>query len=160
MVWQLFAMPLLNVIEGIVDACRDSVKPRIGSVVYCDLAFGYMEHSGIYVGDNRIVHLTGDGIIEFTTPKGFLDGGTGVSIYVSALDEGAVGSQQVADRALAMVGKGRSYNFLLDNCHQFTSGCLTGNFENSRNFLRMVKDDSRRVLGSNTWRHWDINPFK
>lgn len=155
MVWQFFAMPALNLLEGLVDACRDSVHPRVGSVVYCDLAFGYMEHTGIYVGENRIVHLKGDGIIEVTGPKGFLEGGTGVSIYVSCNDEYAVGSERVAQRALSMVGSARRYNFILDNCHQFTAGCLSGNFENSNNFLWMVKDESKIILGSNTWRFWD-----
>ncbi|MNP65712.1 hypothetical protein D3C76_1613310 [compost metagenome] len=67
-------MPLYNMLEGIVDACRDSVLPEIGSVVYCDLALGYMDHSGIYVGNGRIAHLAGTGRIELVSPKKFIDG--------------------------------------------------------------------------------------
>ena len=47
----------------------------------------------------------------------------------------------------------------MDNCHQFTAGCLTGNFEEAKNFLWMVKDASAEVLGSDNWRHWDIDLF-
>ncbi len=28
-------------------------SPVRGSIVYCDLAFGYAEHSGVYVGNGR-----------------------------------------------------------------------------------------------------------
>ncbi|MNE00608.1 hypothetical protein D3C80_930220 [compost metagenome] len=56
-----------------------------------------------------------------------------------------------------MVGQTRSYNFLLDNCHQFTSGCLTGDFENSSNFLWMMKDEAKKTLSVNNWRFWDID---
>ena len=37
------------------------VKPVPGSVVYCDLGFGFIEHSGIYIGNGRIVALERDG---------------------------------------------------------------------------------------------------
>ena len=32
------------------NVIRDRVEPVIGSILYCDLALGYIEHSGIYVG--------------------------------------------------------------------------------------------------------------
>ena len=40
-----------------------NVRPAIGSVVYCNLAV-VAEHTGIYVGRNKIVHLNGNGRIE------------------------------------------------------------------------------------------------
>lgn len=159
MLWKVLTMPLYNMGESIVDACRDPVWPEIGSVLYCDLAFGYMEHSGIYIGNEEIVHLSGDGNIEIVSPKQFIDGGTAVSILVSCRDENAVGSVQVASRAKAMVGRSRNYNFLTDNCHQFSAGCLTGDFDKQINFLWMLKDESAKKLNSNTWRNWDIELF-
>ena len=48
------------------------VTPQKGSVLYCDLSFGIAEHSGIYVCDNRIVHLNGKGEIEVVSPAAFL----------------------------------------------------------------------------------------
>lgn len=159
MLWKVLAMPLYNMGESIVDACRDQVWPEIGSVLYCDLAFGYMEHSGIYIGNEKIVHLSGEGNIEIVTPKQFVAGGTACHIYVSCKDTTAVGSAAAASRAKQMVGSTRNYNFLIDNCHQFTTGCLTGNFDEQRNFLWMLKDESARIIGSNSWRYWDIELF-
>ena len=36
----------------------DTVHPVVGSVVRTDLAFGLASHTGIYVGENRIVEIT------------------------------------------------------------------------------------------------------
>lgn len=159
MPYRLLFTPLYNAVESIVDGCRYKVTPAIGSVLYCDLALGYMDHSGIYIGDNRIVHLTRSGKIEITTPRGFVDGGTAVHIYVSCCDEWSTGSQLVADRARTSVGFKRNYNFLVDNCHQFAAGCLTGNFEKQENFLWMLKDTASKTINANSWRYWDIQLF-
>lgn len=159
MLWRLLAMPLYNMAESIVDGCRDRVQPSPGSVVYCDLAFGYMDHSGIYIGNGQIVHLSGRGNIEIVSPRQFIDGGTACNIYVSCHETWSVGSEAVAQRAKNMVGRSRDYNFILDNCHQFSAGCLNGNFGNSLNFLWMLKDESKKHMGSNCWRYWDIQLF-
>ncbi len=159
MPWRLLIMPAYNALESIVDNCRDQVKPQVGSVVYCDLAFGFMDHSGIYIGNNRIVHLSGKGKIEVISPKKFIDGGTACSIYVSCKETSSVGSEKVAKRAISALGEYRDYNFILDNCHQFTAGCLNGDFDNSCNFLWMLKDESKSKIKSNSWRLWDIKLF-
>jgi hypothetical protein len=147
-------------VESIADNCRDSVWPVVGSVLYCDLAFGYMEHSGIYIGNREIVHLSGKGKIEIVSPKQFIDGGTACNIYVSCRDIRSVGLANVARRAKEMVGASRNYNFIIDNCHQFSAGCLTGDFKNSNNFLWMLKDESAKNIGSNSWRHSSIKLFE
>lgn len=151
---QFFILPALNLVESLVDTFRDGVTPVPGSVVYCDLAFGYAEHSGIYLGNGRIAHLNGKGLIESVDQEAFLDGTTGVSILVSSRDTNAVGNKLVADRARAMLGQRRSYNFILDNCHQFAAGCLTGDFNNANNFLWMLKHEAGTKLRANTWREW------
>lgn len=148
-----------NAAKSLVDGVRDKVVPKKGSVLYCDLAFGTASHSGIYVGNNRIVQLSGSGRIEKVSPKKFIDGGTAVSIYVSCREDEAVGSAQVAKRARSLVGSRRAYNVVMDNCHQFSAGCLTGDFEGAANFLPFLKSTASKVLGANTWRHWDIDLF-
>jgi hypothetical protein len=148
-----------NTAESLVDGCRDTVQPKKGSILFCDLMFGHMEHSGVYLGNNEIAHLSGDGKIEVVSPKAFIAGGTAVSIYVSCSGTNAVGSSEVATRAKEMAGSSRSYNFLFNNCHQFSAGCLTGDFENSLNFLWMLKDEAKKHLGSDNWRQWDIKLF-
>jgi hypothetical protein len=157
---KILGKPINNLVESVVDnVIREKVGiPAIGSVVYCDLAAGQAEHSGIYVGDNSIVHLNGDGNIEKVSPTEFMQrlGGlnTAISIYMSCNDGIAVGSPEVATRAISMIGKSRGYQFIMDNCHQFTAGCLTGEFENPTNFFVFLKHDVRKILGGTEWRVW------
>ncbi len=129
--------------------------PEKGSVLYCDLSFGIAEHSDIYVGDNRIVHLNGKGEIEAVSPAAFLSPFVLQDIYVSCMENSAVGSERVATRALSMVGKKRNYNLVMNNCHQFTTGCLTEDFENSSNLLTFLKMQAKDTLGADTWHLWD-----
>ena len=68
------------------------VIPKKGSVLYCDLTGSFLEHSGIYVGDNRIVHLNGKGEIEVVSPAAFLSPFALQDIYVSCMENSAVGS--------------------------------------------------------------------
>lgn len=133
-------------------------RPRMGSVVYCGLLFGQEGHSGIYVGKNKIVSLSGDGEIVKQRPAEFLAGvTTGDTIYVSCQGKSPVGNLDVAKRAQKAVGHHRHYNFLLDNCHRFTSGCLKNDFDNTDILLSMVKDTAGGVLGADEWRAW-ANP--
>lgn len=149
--------PIANFLEGAIDSVRDSVIPVKGSVVYCDLAFGYAEHSGIYVGNNEIVHLNGRGNVEAVSPKEFMRGTTAVNIYVSCEGRYAVGNESIAAFAKQQLFEYRSYNFLLDNCHMFTSGCLSGNFNNSHSFMWLLKDEAKSRISADTWRHWDTD---
>lgn len=156
-----FKSPTENLIESIVDnLIREKVNPVVGSIVYCDLAAGQAEHSGIYIGNNRIVHLNGDGVIESVTPDKFmnrLDGlNTAISIYVSCHKGQAVGNLEVAERAKRQIGRKRDYSLIFDNCHQLTSGCLSGNFDNSCNFFTFLKDEVCDIIGGDEWRVWDL----
>lgn len=158
----IFKSPVENLVESLVDnVFRDKVsRPEIGSVVYCDLVAGQAEHSGIYVGNNHIVHLNGYGLIERVTPKQFMNrlGGlnTAISIYVSCREGSPVGSRKVANLAKSMIGRRRDYNLVFDNCHQFTAGCLTGNFENACNLFTFLNDEVRINVGGHEWRVWDL----
>ena len=144
-----------GLIKSVYKNFDTKVIPEEGSVLYCGLIAGVAEHSGIYVDNNRIVHLNGNGKIEIVTPSEFLSSFALRDIYVSCTGDNAVGSKYVAKRALSMVCKKRSYNLILDNCHQFTSGCLTGNFENSDNFLTFLKMQTEKTFNADTWHLWD-----
>ena len=149
---------LSGVTDHIIDNyVRSNVEPVPGSVVYCDLACT-VEHSGIYVGDGKIAHLNGDGAVELVTRDVFMArlGGLNpaLSVYVSCAGAEAVGDDLVAHRALVMAGTSREYNVVLDNCHQFTSGCLTGSFENPDNFWWCLKMTAENELRADTWRVW------
>ena len=137
---------------------KETVKPVKGSVLYCDLG-GVAEHSGIYIGNGKIVHLDGSGQVEIITQEGFLNRlsgfNTALSIYVSCSNEGKpIGSINTSDRAIEVAGNRRNYNLILDNCHQFTSGCITGDFENSDNFFWMLKETVEQYYAAYSWRVW------
>ena len=139
------------VVEGVKDRTRPAVWPlKRGCVVYRDHIPPFAEHSGIYIGGGEVVSRDGDGDVvsegldEFRAVEG-------QTIYVSCFDGEAVGDEEVADRAEDMVGSSRSYNLILNNCHQFASGCLTGDFENADTFLWMLKDTASKELGADAW---------
>lgn len=141
------------------DTVDDLVE---GSVVYRDLSADqgvrfrdFVEHSGIHVGGYQIVSLSDTGEIVAESTRDFLEGGPNRFIWVSCRGAAAVGKRVVAKRARAMVGHERDYNMVLDNCHQFASGCLTGDFENADNFLWMLKHTAESTLRANNWRVWD-----
>jgi len=159
--WKLspFSIPLLNLFEGILDSCREPVTPKAGSIVYCDLAFGYVEHSGVYVGNNKIVHLNRRGMIETVTPKQFIAGTTAINIYVSCKDSEVTADSIVAENAIyyAELIQSDDYNLILNNCHHFFFHAKTGIRDNSDITLWLLKDTCNTYMQSNTWRHWDDN---
>lgn len=150
--------PIGSLEKSIVDnVFRDKVSPVLGAILHCSL-FG-VEHTGIYVGNNNIVELNGDGTVRLTTPEGFISGTNAISIYVACHGTSPLGGAHIAERALEMVGKSRSYNFLMDNCHQFTVGCITGDFENSTNFFTFVESSIKKHMNGGSsinWRVWDF----
>ncbi len=133
-------------------------EPAPGTPVYCKLAV-VAEHTGIYIGNGEIVHLNGDGDIETVSPRNFvarLDGlNPAVSIYCAGRAGKALGKKNIANRARSMVGRRRNYHWVIDNCHQFTCGCISGDFENSCNFFWMVNMEIQDRLGKFTWLKWD-----
>ncbi|BEE05103.1 MULTISPECIES: lecithin retinol acyltransferase family protein [Aeromonas] len=155
-----FNFLLNNLGKSFVDnVVKERVRPKIGSVVYCELLFGAGDHSGIYLGRDKIAHLDGGGQIEVVSSSVFLDrlGGfnSAISIYVSCRDSSPVGNKKYAERARNHIGVSRDYNVILDNCHQFTSGCITGDFENADNFMWMLKHTASKSLDVNNWLVWE-----
>lgn len=137
---------------------RDKVIPKPGSVVYCKLGI-MVEHSGIYIGNDEIIHLDGSGKIEKISASGFIRriGGFNPSaaIYVSCKDTTPVYRQNAVRRALDLLGGSREYNIIMDNCHQFTVGCITGEPCNPSNFFYFLEATLETELGHNNWRVWE-----
>jgi len=138
--------PLLNhVIDKAVDGfskrgpiqmfLTDHVIPVRGSIVCCDLA-GAFEHSGVYVGNGKIIHRDGDGYLDSVSPDTFLKRLSGlnpaVTIFVSCRGDTPVGGEEIACRAeKAMRDKTfAGYDLLSKNCHHFCQYCLTGKKDN------------------------------
>lgn len=131
---------------------RKNVLPRYGSVVYCDLAFGIAEHSGIYVGNGYIVHLNKNGLVEKVSLNEFVKNTPAITIYVSSKDGDSVGCKPVGDFALSQVGNQIGYHILTNNCHRFSSLCITQDKNNADVLLTQLKQTSKRQLGVNEWR--------
>lgn len=142
-----------NTVDELVEGC----------VVYHSMIGEQIEHSGIYVGEYKIVSLSSKDkivnsdaqIVEDSTRK-FIDGSLNSNrlIWASCLGPSPVGNRKVAIRARKMVGERRNYDVLRNNCHQFTSGCLTGNFENADNRFTSLESTVAEVLDADNWRIW------
>lgn len=149
--------PVGSLAESLIDnVFRDTVAPVEGSIVHCSL-FG-VEHSGVYVGDGEIIHLLGTGSVVRTDADVFVDSTNAITIYVACIGDTPIGSKEVAKRAKWNSPDARNYNVLFDNCHQFTAGCITGNFENGTNFFWLLESLIAEKLAegnSITWRAWE-----
>ncbi|CAK3148710.1 hypothetical protein EDB51_11077 [Vibrio crassostreae] len=131
--------------------------PVRGSIVYCDLAFGYAEHSGVYMGNGRIIHRNSKGLIEAASIRQFLADTTALSIYVSCNTQGrAVGNESTAQIAGAMLGVQTDYSLLNENCHQFCSHCLSGDIFSNTFTLTQLKRDAHAHIKASHWRVWDL----
>ena len=137
-----------------------SQVPKIGSVLYCNLALAF-EHTGIYVGGGKVVHLNGDGVVEKVSLKKFMNRLDGVnpsySIFCATDSDGeTIRNREVAERALEMVGHRQTYNLFLGNCHCFTQYCLTGTKVHFGSFGK-VEELMRATFGLATWRAIDMS---
>lgn len=120
-----------------------TVTAKPGAVVRCELA-GALDHTGILVSEREIVELDGSGLIRLVSYQDFLVSSvyrTGDSITVACDDDNLAPLHDfaAAHRALQRVGESRTYHLLLDNCHQFVSGCLTGDFENDDKLFSLLE---------------------
>lgn len=168
----------LKALKYFVDSTfRDKVIPVPGSVLYCDLWVA-VEHSGIYLGTEKISNIVVDGLAESTvcrsSPHSFTSKSTlGRKIYVSCDRHGAVGHSAVAEGADAHVGERAFYGLLIKNCHQFSTKCVNYTDRDSADgslwgdlwslipgetwepTLGVLKDTARKKLGATKWRLWD-----
>jgi hypothetical protein len=136
-----------SLIESLSAEFKDKIKPIPGSVLRCDLAGGAnflggtLCHTGIYLGDDRIVEITkvgrkGVAKVHIVDPSDFLNGKgtnfvrTGINIYVATDGEGhALGCEDIAKRALDYRIAHRSrgtYDLIDNNCHTFSVRCVSG----------------------------------
>ncbi|MEO2077383.1 MAG: hypothetical protein ABGX20_18780 [Bacillus sp. (in: firmicutes)] len=139
------------------ESTYTKTPPALGSLVYCVL--GPVEHSGIYIGNNQIVQLNGKGQIECVKPRTFTDHITtydpDIFIPCKINSKDPVGNVMASGRAIDMINSKRNYNILMDNCHQFSAGCITGDFENPNNFLGWLKESYESSVDETiSWVRW------
>ena len=110
------------------------VYPVKGCILKCDLGV-LLEHTGIYIGDGKIVGLNRHGKIRVENEKSFFPPGTNPKsnrIYTACYGNSnePLSAKKIAKRAKKKINEQTSYNVLFNNCHRFSTGCITGNFEN------------------------------
>lgn len=143
-----FKIPIIgSLIEGLAAEFKAKIRPIPGCVLRCDVAGGVnflggsLCHTGIYLGDDRIVEISKKGrkaraVVHIVDPADFLNGQgtnfvrTGINIYVATDGEGhALGNSEIAHRALdyriAHRNRG-TYDLIDNNCHKFTVRCISG----------------------------------
>lgn len=150
--------PVGSFTKSFVDnVIKDKVVPIPGSILHCSL-WG-PEHTGIYIGNDEIVELLGSGEIRKTNASGFMEGTNAISIYVACNKTEPLGSVEIAQRAKNKIGTKRNYNLIMDNCHQFTAGCILNDYENSTNFFTLLESIIENKMNYGRiieWRVWDI----
>lgn len=103
------------------------VLPKVGAIVCCGIG-GVLDHTGIWVGDNTIIELDGNGLIKPVSPRRFTDDRSGKGIFI-ACDSLArpLISESAANMAIAQIYQQRDYHLFDNNCHQFIWQCFQPN---------------------------------
>ena len=114
---------------------------RPGAIVACDLALGAIDHTGIYVGRNRIVERNGCGRIRKVSIQEFVNASTlrsGVTLYAACVDGKIIASPEIAKRARNAVDTDPGYHLISNNCHRLTAFLATGKRHNIITFSQLA----------------------
>ncbi|WP_120955868.1 lecithin retinol acyltransferase family protein [Helicobacter mehlei] len=136
------------------DTYRDGtpVKPVRGSIVWHDMF--NLAHTGIYVGNGEVVHLTGKTSTSSIEKEPFDKFAPGWTILVSSKGTSAVGCERAAAYAEKCVGEKRDYNLFKHNCHGFIVECLTGIKQDEVRTRKPSKEVAKHI-GMDCWRRLD-----
>jgi len=129
------------------------VKPQVGAIICCGLG-GVLDHTGIYVGDDTIVELSGSGLVKAISTQRFLKERSGKQIYIAcdSLSNPLV-DENAAIKAAEQVYQYYEYNMMDNNCHRFIWRC----FEAQENELTTFKTLSYKLAKYyNRIIYWDI----
>lgn len=132
---------------------EQEVEPTLGSIVCCGIG-GILDHTGIWVGDDTIIELDGNGLIKPLSSKRFTKERSGKKIFVACDSTGTpLSSEVAAQRAIAQIYQYRDYHVIENNCHQFIWQCIKPNDEGLTTFkalnMRLAKFHNKKV-------YWDL----
>lgn len=157
----------LDMLESIADALVASEESRVrrnagagrliappspGTPLLVSLALA-VEHAGIYLGNNRVAELRGDGMVAAVTLTEFINGdaedplsfrnGTRIFAACDAKTRKPIGARRVWQTAHEAVlrGASRPYDILLDNCHLFVAACAAGVLPDDPRFDDLLDGD-------------------
>ena len=133
-----------------VQARRLIAPPPPGTPLLVSLALAF-EHTGIYLGGNRVAELGGNGDVQAVSLTQFVNGssdgvwtvrnGTRIFAACDAWSRRPLASAQTLATARAAVEDGASpsgYDFAQTNCHLFTAGCVCGILPGERRFHTLL----------------------
>jgi hypothetical protein len=119
-----------------VDLSGEGLTLEVGAIVFCDLLWGAEKHSGVYIGENKIIELNGNGYLTEVDLYQFVYGSklkprTGKTLKTFCDINGRVLSDiNIAKKAwiykesFSKLGYRWGYNLFFKNCHKFTTYCM------------------------------------
>ena len=129
----------INILNNNSVKLDDSKKQIFGTPIFCNLC-GQFEHSGIMNSD-RIIHLTGEGKVEETTPEDFVkrmnkfNGNPPIFVPLNT-NYKILHSKKIKNVSILQLGRKPSkYNMMFENCHKFTLGCMDSSYLHKKSFV-------------------------
>ncbi len=138
----------------------DKALLSAGSIIYCDLLRGLFKHSGVYVGDGKVVELVPGGVIRLVSIDDFSKIGrcrTGGYIFVACFGGTPISSDVFANRAYGYLGNKNGYNIFNENCHIFTANCITGIADNKAYCLSVLGKYIKNIMNYKSDIDWLIH---
>ena len=152
-----------NILESVADAISDSMASRTrrnagakrliappppGTPLLVSLALA-LEHTGVYLGDNKVAELQDDGFVKTVSLTDFINGDTapfplrnGTRIFAAcdARSRKPLGTAAVAKMARRLSDEAyyAGYNLIQSNCHLFVAACAAGMKPNDEAFTKLV----------------------
>ena len=128
------------------QACRLIAPPPAGTPLLVSLALAF-EHTGIYLGGNRVAELNGDGHVKAVSLTRFINGtpdgawqvrnGTRIFAACDVCTRRPLARARSLETARAAIEAGSNqmeYDFAQLNCHLFTAACVLGIPPGTRQF--------------------------
>ncbi|WP_448213441.1 lecithin retinol acyltransferase family protein [Colwellia sp. MEBiC06753] len=130
--------------------------PTVGSILCCGIG-GLLDHTGIWVGDNTIIELDGNGLVKPVSKERFTKERSGKHIFV-ACDANAIplSDEVAAHRAIQQIYQYREYDLIKNNCHHFVWQCFEPGAQRLTTFSALNKKIAKRF---NQKIYWDLCQF-
>ena len=129
------------------------VEPEIGAIVCCGIG-GVLDHTGIWIGENLIVELGGNGLIKAVSSERFIRERSGKQIFIACDSTGApLVNEAAALLATQQIYQYRDYHMINNNCHHFIWQCFKPN-DHSLTTFKSLNDRLAKYF--NRVIYWDV----
>jgi len=129
------------------------VQPKVGAIVCCGLG-RILDHTGIYIGDNTIVELSGSGLVKAISMKRFLSERSGKQIFIACDSKTQpLVNDLAAKKVTEQIFNYYEYDVINNNCHRFIWQCFAQRDEDISTFKSLnykIAEYYNRVI------YWDV----